>query len=83
LQLAYLLPIISKLLPLAGAVSDATPQPAALIVAPTRELARQIFNEARKFAHGTAVRVGVLYGGTSGAFQVPPLVPFVFPQPGF
>lgn len=60
----FLLGILQKLLveeprPLA----DGRPQ--ALIVTPTRELAVQLFMEARKFAYGTHLRSTVLYGGTA------------------
>ena len=41
----------------------------AVVVAPTRELAIQIKDEARKFASGTAIRCMVVYGGTSVEFQ--------------
>ena len=40
-----------------------------MILAPTRELVQQIYNEARKFAFGTIMRVGICYGGTSVAMQ--------------
>lgn len=45
-------------------------EPGALVVAPTRELAVQIYNDARKFAYGTMLRPVVLYGGTSTSYQI-------------
>lgn len=69
---AFLLPIISNLLlegppPPPPAAHQYSRQrkcyPRALIFAPTRELASQIFEEARKFAYGSPVRPVVVYGG--------------------
>lgn len=54
--LAFLLPIMQKLDP-------SRPFPQALIIAPTRELALQITEEARKLAHGTEIRILAVYGG--------------------
>jgi len=68
---AFLLPIIHKLIesqadPGSGS-SAASPQ--ALVVTPTRELALQIYNEARKFAQGSTIKPVVAYGGTSTGYQ--------------
>ncbi|MCJ8012841.1 DEAD/DEAH box helicase [Paenibacillus sp. KQZ6P-2] len=54
--LAFLLPIMQKLDP-------SRPFPQALIIAPTRELALQITEEARKLALGTEIRTLAVYGG--------------------
>ncbi|KAM5346744.1 hypothetical protein ACJ41O_009749 [Fusarium nematophilum] len=75
---AYLIPILSKLMGKAkklaaprpnpstfreGMDGGVTAEPLVLIVVPTRELAIQIFNEARKFCYRTMLRPGVVYGG--------------------
>lgn len=44
--------------------------PSALIIAPTRELAVQIFLEARKFSYGSNLQTVVVYGGVSIAHQL-------------
>lgn len=44
-------------------VDNVTAEPLVLVVCPTRELAVQIFNEARKFAYRTMLRPCVVYGG--------------------
>ncbi|WP_228745093.1 DEAD/DEAH box helicase [Paenibacillus sp. S150] len=54
--LAFLLPIMDKI-----RVEQAYPQ--ALIMAPTRELALQITEEARKLARQTGVKILAVYGG--------------------
>lgn len=54
--LAFLLPIMDKIY-----VEHAYPQ--ALILAPTRELALQITEEARKLARHTGVKILAVYGG--------------------
>lgn len=44
--------------------------PQAVCVAPTRELANQIFKESRKFSLGTMLRPVVCYGGVSVGHQL-------------
>lgn len=44
--------------------------PMALVLAPTRELATQIYNEARKFAYRSPVRPCVVYGGADVGSQI-------------
>ena len=44
--------------------------PLALVLAPTRELATQIFDEARKFAYRSRVRPAVVYGGANVSDQM-------------
>lgn len=75
---AYLIPIINKLMGkakklaaprpppqeiLTGVSNGVTAEPLVVIVVPARELAIQIFNEARKFCYRTMLRPAVVYGG--------------------
>ncbi|XP_022093706.1 putative ATP-dependent RNA helicase Pl10 isoform X2 [Acanthaster planci] len=67
---AFLLPILSQIYEggpyksTGGTGSNRRKQyPLSLILAPTRELASQIFDEARKFAYCSRVKVRVVYGG--------------------
>lgn len=64
---AFLLPIINALLNEGCETSIGKPQ--ALIVSPTRELAIQIYNEARKFAMDSYINTQIVYGGTSSKHQ--------------
>lgn len=69
---AFLVPILNHILE-AGPVGGAGTQngygskkkqfPLALVLAPTRELATQIYEESRKFAYRSRVRPCVVYGG--------------------
>jgi len=59
--LAFLLPAFSRLLEKA---QDSRAPPAILVLAPTRELACQIFAEANKFGASAGFRAVCLYGGT-------------------
>jgi hypothetical protein len=76
---AYLIPILNKMMGKAKKLAAWRPNPATyqpgidppvraeplvVIIAPTRELAVQIFNEARKFCYRTMLRPCVVYGGT-------------------
>jgi len=69
---AFLLPIIAKLSQSSGSYNDYYRRgpamkgfPQCLIVAPTRELACQIFDEAKKFSFHTPIKSAVVYGGSS------------------
>jgi ATP-dependent RNA helicase RhlE len=50
-------------IPLVERIAATDPRPAALVVAPTRELAVQIVDEIRFIAHARALRVTAVYGG--------------------
>ncbi|AQK82336.1 putative DEAD-box ATP-dependent RNA helicase family protein [Zea mays] len=72
---AFCLPVVSGLVAPAGGGNGHGPRdrgsfdrvaakPRALVLAPTRELAAQINEEAKKFSFQTGLRVVVAYGGT-------------------
>ncbi|XP_049286817.1 ATP-dependent RNA helicase vasa [Anopheles funestus] len=67
---AFMLPMIHNLLDMEDALELRTRNPYIVIVAPTRELAIQIHEEGRKFAHGTKLKVCVSYGGTAVHHQL-------------
>ena len=50
-------------IPLAERIEADAPRPAALVLAPTRELATQIVDDIRAIAHARALRVTAVYGG--------------------
>lgn len=60
---AFLVPMFHKLLKNKEACA-ANPNPKAIILAPTRELAQQIYNDAKKLGEFTGMRLAVVYGGT-------------------
>ncbi|KAH6647069.1 P-loop containing nucleoside triphosphate hydrolase protein [Truncatella angustata] len=75
---AYLIPIINKLMGKAkklaaprptpqeiqaGIAPTVTAEPLVVIICPARELAVQIFDQARKFCYRTMLRPAVVYGG--------------------
>lgn len=80
---AYLIPILSKLMGKARMLAAPRPNPArynpltdrvraeplVLIVCPTRELACQIFDEARRLCYRTMLRPCVVYGGAPTKLQ--------------
>lgn len=68
---AFLIPIIHKLLEggVGGNGGHSTSCPEVVIMSPTRELAIQIKDEARKFCMGSPLRCVVAYGGTSVSHQ--------------
>jgi ATP-dependent RNA helicase DDX3X len=68
---AYLLPICFKMIrdgpPRASKTRSA--RPVVLLLAPTRELAVQIYEESRKLVCSTGIRVTVVYGGADPKVQ--------------
>eukprot|EP00906_Rhabdomonas_costata_P013123 RCo018875 len=72
---AYLFPVINTLLsqgPKRKPVSYGRPKafPSCLILSPTRELATQIYDEARKFCFGSFILPVVVYGGAEVRSQL-------------
>ncbi len=57
--LAFMLPVLETL------DANTAARPAALVLAPTRELASQIVEESRDIAHARALRVTAVYGGVA------------------
>jgi superfamily II DNA/RNA helicase len=52
-------------IPLVDRIAAEAPRPAALVLAPTRELASQIVEETRSVAHARALKIAAVYGGVS------------------
>uniref|UniRef100_A0A0G4I0Q8 RNA helicase n=1 Tax=Chromera velia CCMP2878 TaxID=1169474 RepID=A0A0G4I0Q8_9ALVE len=77
---AFLVPVIAQMLrrgPPGSMSSGGAPYssrrkafPVALVLAPTRELAGQIFDEAKKWSFGTGIRPVVIYGGAQAGLQL-------------
>jgi ATP-dependent RNA helicase DDX52/ROK1 len=60
--IAFLIPIVDSLLA-ENKTADTKEGPRAVVLAPTRELAAQIVNEARKLAKGTAIKATLMRKG--------------------
>jgi superfamily II DNA/RNA helicase len=56
-------------IPLVDRIEASGPRPAALVLAPTRELVVQIADELRAIGHARALRVSAIYGGVGIAKQ--------------
>lgn len=75
---AFLVPILNQIYesgprappPQAGGIGRRKQYPLGLVLAPTRELATQIYDEARKFAYRSRMRPAVVYGGASMVDQM-------------
>ncbi|CAH8842651.1 unnamed protein product [Trichobilharzia szidati] len=73
---AFLLPILNMLFEdkgceaPEGSTLNCAACPVALILAPTRELSCQIYDEARKFAYRSSIKPCVVYGGASILNQI-------------
>uniref|UniRef100_A0A8C9TMQ2 RNA helicase n=1 Tax=Scleropages formosus TaxID=113540 RepID=A0A8C9TMQ2_SCLFO len=63
---AFLLPVLSQIY----TEGPGEQYPISLVLAPTRELALQIYDEARKFAYRSHVRPCVVYGGADIGQQI-------------
>ncbi len=61
--LAFLVVVVNRLLSRPGLVNRNPEDPRALILAPTRELAIQIYNDAVKFGGNLGLRFALIYGG--------------------
>lgn len=69
---AFLVPILNQIYesgprppPPHGSSGKRKQYPLGLVLAPTRELATQIYDEARKFAYRSRMRPAVVYGGSN------------------
>lgn len=61
--IAFLIPVINALLKEGSTATDSKDGPRAVVLAPTRELAAQIVNEARKLAKGTGIKATLMRKG--------------------
>ena len=72
MQAAFLLPMLHHILEndIESHSYESVAQPVGLVLAPTRELAIQIFQEARKFSLHTVVKNVCIYGGVATNYQL-------------
>lgn len=71
--IAFLAPIVDKMLndgPPSVDFENYPSAPVALILIPTRELAEQIYKEARKLLHQTGIQITKIYGGVPHDSQI-------------
>jgi len=71
--IAFLSPIVNKMLkdgPPNINIENFPSAPVALILIPTRELAEQIYKEARKLLHQTGIQITKIYGGVPHDSQI-------------
>ncbi|KAF2736541.1 P-loop containing nucleoside triphosphate hydrolase protein [Polyplosphaeria fusca] len=61
--IAFLIPIIDSLLSKSESKGEPSEGPRAVVIAPTRELASQIVNEARKLSKGTGIKAALMKKG--------------------
>lgn len=68
---AFVLPILHTLMesPRDLITTSTSCEPQVIIVSPTRELTRQIYEQAKKFSLNSIIRCEVAYGGTSVSHQ--------------
>lgn len=75
---AFLVPILNRMFEQGASINPASNRPynrrkqypLGLVLAPTRELATQIFEESKKFAYRSRMRPAVLYGGNNTSEQM-------------
>ncbi|XP_071530598.1 probable ATP-dependent RNA helicase vasa-like isoform X2 [Panulirus ornatus] len=69
---AFLLPMLQYIIEgnIENHALEEFAQPVGLVLSPTRELALQIYYEARKFACGSSAKCSIVYGGAAINYQV-------------
>lgn len=75
---AFLVPILNRMFEQGASINPPSNRPynrrkqypLGLVLAPTRELATQIFEESKKFAYRSRMRPAVLYGGNNTSEQM-------------